>query len=591
MHLQVILILLLAWHSSSRDITNQVFGNAKDILPAAFGDFNSDEITDLFILTNGGKTVEILLGSLDSEPLLKASNLSCSFKKCSIRSVVPGDFNGDAFMDVLVVTECSRKSPNLDIHILWGGQVYLNCSFNEDKPLLTTVGEPLALDCNNDFIIDLFGVKAGESRGFWIFSKHSEPKFSPVNVTLKSNINLSDIREPHANAFLDLNNDNVADLFVTSQNGHSYQFEVWRSMDHNCRFSFEELIWPPKDTDGKLGQSVFLDLELRGKLDHIVPYLDKKNPKIYVYSEKKWHDVNVSFKDQQGQFWHFFDSEELPFSKAVTLRGGDYNMDGYPDLLSTLTNGKISRTFLLENSPCTACGNFSRTFKIQWDSFSNNINDSVLGVFYDILQDGVVDVLIVTRTRDKVYHAKAFKNNLDYDANFVKVMVLTGLTNKNATAIEGPLRKKKQTFGTNLPGPRISYKTVDQEGKIRIGVSAQIPQSAHYSLYLPYIMFALGRTPNFLENITVGFASRYREWPQIIPNSQMVVIPHPIDNPARWTVQLFVTPSKVVYTCLAVLIGTCFFIFGIIVLLHLHEKKMDRLERRQEAYRFHFDAM
>jgi integrin alpha FG-GAP repeat containing protein 1 len=56
------------------------------------------------------------------------------------------------------------------------------------------------------------------------------------------------------------------------------------------------------------------------------------------------------------------------------------------------------------------------------------------------------------------------------------------------------------------------------------------------SLQLPYIIFGLGSTPNFVEQLTVGILitaktdqSQYTKvWrQQIIPNSQLVINPSP----------------------------------------------------------------
>lgn len=86
----------------------------------------------------------------------------------------------------------------------------------------------------------------------------------------------------------------------------------------------------------------------------------------------------------------------------------------------------------------------------------------------------------------------AFRNTLDYDANFVKVMVLTGLSNKHTPTKATPLGKKKRTFGTNLPGPRIAYHTTKPDGGYRNSTSVQIPQSSYFALHLPYTIFGLG---------------------------------------------------------------------------------------------------
>lgn len=86
-------------------------------------------------------------------------------------------------------------------------------------------------------------------------------------------------------------------------------------------------------------------------------------------------------------------------------------------------------------------------------------------------------------------------------------------------------------------------------------------------------------------------AGNQREWTQIIPNSQMVVIPNPIQEPLKWKAQLFVTPSKLILLSAAALTATCGLISAIIIALYWKERREDKIERLQEAHRFHFDAM
>lgn len=45
-----LLILWLSHYGCASDITNLVFGKPTDEMPAAFGDFNSDELTDVFVV-------------------------------------------------------------------------------------------------------------------------------------------------------------------------------------------------------------------------------------------------------------------------------------------------------------------------------------------------------------------------------------------------------------------------------------------------------------------------------------------------------------------------------------------------------------
>lgn len=146
-------------------------------------------------------------------------------------------------------------------------------------------------------------------------------------------------------------------------------------------------------------------------------------------------------------------------------------------------------------------------------------------------------------------------------------------------------------LGTNLPGPRIAYYTTTQEGIIQHGSSVQLPQSAYHSLQLPYTIFGLGRTPNFVDSLTVGLSNHSRTWSQLIPNSQMTVVPWPTNDPSKWKAQLFVTPSKLILMSVIALGGTCIVIMLIILALYIKEKREDKKERLQEAHRFHFDAM
>lgn len=204
--------ILFVTPSHSSDITNLVFGKYTDGLPAAFGDFNSDELTDVFVLRDNQEKIEILL-AYEEEPLLRPSRpdpLICSFADHKITSVVPGDYDGDALMDVLVTTVRKQRHGDDDydkhmsfVYVLWGGVVsgssYLNCSV-ESKPLIEMYGQPLAIDYNQDMIIDLFGQSKDKKRMFWIFD---QTRSKPKAIEMYSNRDpMAKLRVPHAHAFL-----------------------------------------------------------------------------------------------------------------------------------------------------------------------------------------------------------------------------------------------------------------------------------------------------------------------------------------------------------------------------------------------------
>lgn len=129
-----------------------------------------------------------------------------------------------------------------------------------------------------------------------------------------------------------------------------------------------------------------------------------------------------------------------------------------------------------------------------------------------------------------------------------------------------------------MPGPKIGYETWNQQNNYRRGACAQLSQSAYFALQLPYSIFGLDRTPNFVETLSVGLSGYEKSWSQIIPNSQIVVIPAPPTDPSQWRAQLFVTPSKVILKSVLVMAAIIFIISGCVIYLHVKEERSEPRE-------------
>ncbi|XP_045519291.1 T-cell immunomodulatory protein [Pieris brassicae] len=565
---------------SISDMTENSFGKSNEGLIAAFGDFNSDELTDAFIIN--GSSIEVLLAH-DKEPFLRPS-LSCDFRNDTITSIVPGDFDGDAYMDILFTKAVQNETSLHEVHILWGGMPDLNCS-NANLIKAVTFGQPLVLDYNRDMILDLFGMNAQKERVFWVFDNS---RSTPMEIIM-GNDKYKEIKLPHSHSFLDVNDDNAADLLVTTK----LDVEVWLN-EEPSGFKYNNSIELLVGFATIYGQALFIDVALSGEFFLVLPVcydLGCINSTILIYDNKQWHDLQVDFNDGKGTLWHFIPPRDEPYLDTITMRSGDYNMDGYPDILMTLSptsNNNETKVFLMHNVACNLPGcKFHRTFEVQWEKFDSFGNNIVMGTFYDFYMDGVLDVIYVQKniTTGK-YLMKAFRNELEYDTNFVKVIVVTGLSNKKVPTINGTLYTRKVTFGTNLPGPKIGYNTWSQEGTYRTGVCAQLPQSAYYALQLPYSIFGLDRTPNFVDTLTVGLSGYSKSWTQIIPNSQIVLIPAPPNDPSQWRAQLFVTPSKVILKSVFVLTAIIVVIIGCVLYLHWKERndRQDIIEIDDKTY-------
>ena len=406
-------------HGECIDITNDVFGKFYEYRPAAFGDFDADKLTDIFVIEKLGEnshSIKILL-SQDSPPYIKPSDISCNFNDL-VTSVVPSDFNGDGAMDILAIV---LKDSLYHGYILWGNITLLQCPDENEKAFASFKSQPLLFDYNGDMISDLVGEDEIGNRTYWIFNKDS---YKPAKIPVTGD-KLEKLRKPSAHAFVDLDGDLAADLWMDTAN----HFEFWSSSQNY----FEYNTIPHPTIDGKspkvIGQSSFLDIDHDGEMEVILPVCgDNSCSKSYLYvydfsnTSQEWIELRVNFQDNDGNEWSFpNDRPSFLYTNTITPRVGDINLDGYPDILITLFNGNYPQVILMLNSECKEDCKYSRTFIPQWKTF-DAWSYSVLGTFFDFEEDGSPDVLLVNTTKDgSKYTLAAYKDVSEYDATFVKV--------------------------------------------------------------------------------------------------------------------------------------------------------------------------
>jgi len=600
------------------NITESVFGRDQDsgaFLPAAFGDFNSDKLTDLVVLKNGRVTLQVLLAtqqkvvsSGSDPPVFQAASgqaLECNAPEGTIVSAVPTDLDGDGGMDMVVVT---RKGTGSNLHVMWGegGGTRIECRKGALE-VDNLVGQPTVFDYNGDYVSDLLLVDREGKRLVYKFSR--KRSFEIVELPTEKRAAL---KSEHFNAWLDLSGDGAADLLLSTQTGlelylgphYSYHGEVaWPAVQGDCT------------VDKCVGQAVFTDFDLDGQLDMLLPLcfdLDCLNSSLYLVPVSElWAAAAGGLNTTTPWNWEPMSLElgEMRFVPSdpslsplalLSPRVGDVDLDGWPDLVVNLYNSslgsvtRLSRPHLLLNTPCgrySGCRPFWRQYQLQAE-FTRGTGErsSVAAAFFDIHDDGNLDLLVVEGGGGEAGHrVTAFRNTTqDSDAYFMKVQVLTGscfhnCPNKSSSYLP---------YGTNTGGQLVSYQS-QRPGPETFdsykSVAAQLPQTAHLALQLPYIIFGLGMSPNFVDYMTVNNSAGSHSWPQIIPNSQLYVIP--FGPPSNWEAKLVILTSKnIVMTGLS-LVGCCALISCIIVGLHLRERRADLQAKLAEANRFHFDAM
>ena len=284
---------------------------------------------------------------------------------------------------------------------------------------VSMTSHPLLIDYNGDYIADLFGSfnksNANESRCIWKYSEDRTVK--PELICLESGKEgdeYGQLKFPHSNAFVDINNDGNADILVTTED----DFEVWTNqggkLQTDQNFVFEKRIPLPsnctKNNTAKctFGQLAFADFDLDGRLDMIFPAcLDEsedceKRGSSVLYFTKVTDLLNKEksiFKQTpiDLDFHHFNFKLNDPMYSALYPRIGDINLDGYPDLLirvSSKNPSKIETHVLLNVDTNTLniveppSSNMHRGFLLQKEIMPEHIGNIVMATFVDLYENG-----------------------------------------------------------------------------------------------------------------------------------------------------------------------------------------------------------
>ncbi|CEQ39850.1 SPOSA6832_01410, partial [Sporobolomyces salmonicolor] len=619
-----------------RLIDTGALGLPKTGLVAAFADYNADQLVDLFYLSSDQRSLSVWTWDRQAYEWKEATETRIRTKgDFVITNVVPGDFNYDGKLDVLLM---GGKNPGG----WWGAdettdmQVYLQqpdgslCAFRcsaifwrKDNPLTgvgsscmtaeaysvdsSTLAQAMPLDATGDMRTDLLGFSPDDKsvprlwNNSWAASNHTSI-FSlgnaPLDLTSSpTNTFNCHFPSPHFNAFIDLDGDCLADLFFMCQNNkddeNDLSFQIWLNDKESGKFRFAKGGSLPRGT-----KSVgFADMDRDGSIDMVltsctstddctlsiayndqIPLCDSsptstgpcRDPEALCVADKDF-SFNLS-TDNNPSFTRIPLSALFPSQTLVTsstsFRGafptapqiGDYNIDGYPDLLLLTQKGSSKTVNLLQSRPCekVSCSEEEikkgrRGFRVVEEGATDlaNIKDAESAHWVDVDDDGSLDILVQrSGNSGAARQAVWIKNNYFNDAFFLKAM------------------------------------------------DGQLPQSTYLTLSTPYSYFGLGRTNNYVENLFIGST---RHQPQhyinvegVIPNSQVLIIPYQPEgskDPGSWAKELYLHPGDWIPWVTIVLVGAILGLGVVVLVLHLNEKREDEIERRARLLSLNFQAL
>ncbi|GMT21222.1 hypothetical protein PFISCL1PPCAC_12519, partial [Pristionchus fissidentatus] len=451
------------------------------------------------------------------------------------------------------------------------------------------------------------------------------------------------LHEKMPTLFGDVDNDRYAELiFMTKGDEGELKPEIWRRSGDKWHMSRRQLPKPVASFKHTLAP-LLADIDLDARMEFIVPVCkddkcttldnllvtrwkwnddyEKKTKNEQVLSEddgswEPWTRVTVDLGSQENAIVEESDT-------LARMKVGDSNLDGYPDLLVTIGSLKGGNNYaaVLENRPAGE-DRTERRFEKQQQmlimpglalgmkdivetvnqqfkcDLANQTNAGKIEIqsssFFDFAEDGYLDILVQWKLRDGddwQWSLCISDPDKQGDVTFLKVQTFAPLPTGQDI---------KSGLGVVWGGVCASYEMETTGiGEKRRAIECQCTANSHKAgLTPPFILFGLGRNPNFVDQVDIGVPRptdagaklRSHEQKQIVPNARMMVQP-PTDDKGSWVLRLYLTPSTLILSSLIVMASTCTILLIVVLVLHFREKKVDRVERAANSHRFHFDAM
>ena len=477
----------------------------------------------------------------------------------------------------------------------------------------------LLLDWNGDYFVDVLGSQGGATV---VLLNNGNATFAKAQTATE----LPRLSVPNSNAFLDLDGDCHADLVLTEapQNGETrVHMAIWlykngtyqRHASHPLPPGAGQLSFADFDRDGAIDLAfpVCWPLDTCSETQAIVlvrnvqrplcggvlasgscrsmTAMCESDPAFYLAdfgALNTTEGVTVVgsdvFQSSKVRFYTGDAAEAAaagtPPTRPLAFNVGDYNLDGYPDLLVPMVSTdpdsdhaphiQLWENMRCNRSTCSALGGDAehttqRVFVRQTAGMGElgQARGAYAAAFMDFGESGAPGVVVLTEAAAQAGSSSKSKkqvhalfNNFRLDALFIKAQGLNGIC--TAWCPTAPQFPSPKPYGVNYPGGAFKFALTDTDGTNLGAAGAQLYRTAYHSLQTPYVMFGLGRISNYIQTVFYGTAAADHRpqnyWQGIIPNSYIFAIPYPHDKPPSWTIELFLAPSSVVFFVILVVL-------------------------------------
>lgn len=560
---------------------------SENCVPFAFADFDADKIIEIYCAQGNKISIVKYDSTFRTGREVASTQISHNYLVTGMLAI---DLDSDSMVDTIVF-----PSGIDSFFVYWGNNDNLS-EYKEIPFKFKTWPIVTSIFVNS---VELFGELRNGSLAFISF-RHDRTyemlKFPIANVQIDS---------LNTQAFIDLTGDLVPDLFLTLSD-HRYQIWSIRIPEFNFTLNSTYDIMKSKSEFTHVFPSLFIDTDAKGLLNHIVPVClnkDCSRADILIRRSGMWYSglINNTLPDgcrfstdnQYNKFWGF---KSLQIFKST-----DVDLDNYPDLLA------ICEAFDSKKTKRYAIVILHNTLdKDDIRKFSSTSNDLIwfddpiaIATFFDIEENGYPDILVssykTAATSSGPFQLAVLMNLQSQGAYFFKVTSINGACRKRRCSLKSLPR------GDNFVGSTSIMEILDKSGKAVKMMAAQSYQNSMFALQLPYVTFGLGDLASFVERFEVSINRRViypigndssspidtidsssptsnalqRTWNQMIPNSQIVVVPYPLDKPSSWHASLYINPSRLIFYIGILMTVLCILIMSVVISLQVKEKNED----------------
>ncbi|PAV75453.1 hypothetical protein WR25_23849, partial [Diploscapter pachys] len=525
----------------------------------ALGDFNSDRYTDILVQNEGSLTVMLQKTKLlDSLPTVGDNKTMFDYSttfavtddpsqtvECSL-----GDFNGDLNLDIL--TSVKKVYPDGSVKYVHSAWINNGVSFRRE-PLEILGSQAMAIDVDGDGRHDVLGFfddgtlycQKATNDGKFLITDNCKGDFKrmPNNVRIYPGM-------PHL--YVDVTNDLESEIiFMTKGNDNGLEMQVWQKMKTGW-YQLPDYIPPmPYSEYPYVGAPMAADFNADGMIEIMVPVCKKADCSRVAFLAR-WQSTTDEFRNNDARNFtrvnivseNTSQIEEYEIvhdpDNLVIFRAGDFSLDGYPDFIALMLPPDVSKdkdkygsiaaipTVLLNKLVEEKNPSKGRNFVMQSvrpvESKGLILGITDMATFFDLEEDGSLDILVEFHNHNRSGQYFGFILCPDKgDTTFLKVQFYTNACEDRCDP-KGP--------GISWGGACARFSMSDGWGGSLKGAACQVPSNTHRSLISPFLLYGLGRSPNFVDDLYLG-APRYAEnnrsrthvLKQIVPNSRLIVIP------------------------------------------------------------------